>query len=57
MPRYSHWCPVCAEEFEVDKPMKEAGEPRPCPKCETESPQSFSHPPALHWRNTPKFHP
>ena len=54
-PKYDHYCTVCLKVFEVDKPMKEAGKDRPCPKCGRPAIQAMPAP-AIHWRNTPKFH-
>jgi len=56
MPKYDHRCETCEIVFEVDKPIKEAGEAKLCPKCGRPAPQVMSTP-AIHWRNTPKFHP
>jgi putative FmdB family regulatory protein len=55
-PKYDHYCSVCLKVFEVDKPMKEAGKEFPCPKCGKPAIQAMPSP-AIHWRNTPKFHP
>jgi putative FmdB family regulatory protein len=54
-PKYDHYCTECLVVFEVDKPMKEAGKERPCPECGKLAIQTMPAP-AIHWRNTPKFH-
>ena len=44
MPRYGYACPACNAEFDLDRPVTEAGSPVPCPICATDSPRSFSTP-------------
>jgi putative FmdB family regulatory protein len=36
MPVYDYRCPNCGEEFEVNRPRSEAGNPANCPKDGTE---------------------
>jgi putative FmdB family regulatory protein len=55
-PIYDHYCTACLKVFEAEKPMKDAGKEKPCPDCGNPSPQAIPAP-AIHWRNTPKFHP
>lgn len=55
MPKYDFECPVHGA-FEKDRPITDAGKDVPCPECEQPSPQVIGAP-AIHWRNTPKFHP
>ncbi|OQO92274.1 FmdB family zinc ribbon protein [Saccharomonospora piscinae] len=31
MPTYAYRCRVCAESFELTRPMRESGAPAPCP--------------------------
>jgi putative FmdB family regulatory protein len=30
---YEYLCPNCKNEFELTRPMKDAGKPAKCPKC------------------------
>jgi putative FmdB family regulatory protein len=33
MPTYEYRCPSCGQEFELKRPMSEAGTPTTCPAC------------------------
>lgn len=37
MPLYEYQCPSCGEVFEMRRPMSQASEPAPCPKCGTQA--------------------
>lgn len=37
MPIYEYQCPSCGREFELMRPMSQAGETAPCPNCGTSS--------------------
>lgn len=37
MPIYEYQCPSCGREFELMRPMSQAGETAPCPNCGTGS--------------------
>ncbi len=51
MPVYEYYCERCDKRFEALRPMREAGEPVPCPTCGREGrrimPTSFA---AMSWR-------
>jgi len=34
---YEYFCPKCRKEFELIRPMSEAGKPAKCPKCGTKA--------------------
>jgi putative FmdB family regulatory protein len=42
MPIYEYRCPSCSETFERMRPMSQATEPVPCPRCQTASPRTVS---------------
>lgn len=37
MPIYEYECPKCGERFSLLRPMRQAQEPAPCPKCREEA--------------------
>lgn len=51
MPIYEYYCEDCDKRFEALRPIREAGEPVPCPACAREAqrimPTSFA---AMSWR-------
>lgn len=47
MPKYDYACPECAARFERTVPLASAGDPAPCPVCNTMSPRAFTAPKLL----------
>ncbi|GLZ79857.1 hypothetical protein Afil01_46640 [Actinorhabdospora filicis] len=37
MPRYDYRCRSCGATFELTRPMRESGDPAPCPQGHTDS--------------------
>src|SRR3954462_11652999 len=44
MPRYGYACPSRDAEFDLERPVSDAGNPAICPACAAESPRAFSSP-------------
>ena len=44
VPRYGYACPTCEAEFDLERPVAEAGEPATCPVCAAEAPRAYSSP-------------
>lgn len=44
MRRYAYRCTVCAEEFDIERPTDEAGEPAQCPFCAEQATRVFTAP-------------
>ena len=65
---YEYRCGSCGTEFEARRPMSEAADPAPCPKCGSEGARlpsvfaskdgySLKIPTAPAWRGTPEAKP
>jgi putative FmdB family regulatory protein len=44
MPLYAYRCPECDAEFDVEAPVAEAWQSRPCPACGAEGQRMISSP-------------
>lgn len=42
MPLYEYYCQPCNGIFEAIRPMREAGDPVPCPQCSKDAPRIMS---------------
>ncbi|MBI2848162.1 MAG: zinc ribbon domain-containing protein [Chloroflexi bacterium] len=42
MPIYEYKCPKCEFKFELRRPMNEANEDAPCPRCQNKAERTFS---------------
>lgn len=56
MPNYHYVCPSCGTEEDVLKKIEDIDTSEECPRCRKLMHREIEAP-AIHWRNTPKFHP
>jgi putative FmdB family regulatory protein len=44
MRRYDYRCPACDQQFDVERPISEAGEPAECPFCAAQARRVYAAP-------------